>query len=84
MRLNLKAFSLATAIVVAIGTLILNVLSVLTGFAAEFFNLIAPFHPGYSNTILGAFIQALWMFAYGYVFGAALALLYNSMAKERK
>lgn len=82
MRLNVKAFALTTAIISGGLSLILNILSVLTGWAREFFELIAPFHPGYTHTLLGAFISTFWMFIYGYVFGAVFVLIYNSITKE--
>lgn len=82
MKLNLKAFALTASIMSGGLSLILNVLSVLTGYATEFFELIAPFHPGYSHTILGALISSLWMFIYGYVIGAVFARIYNAIAKE--
>lgn len=82
MKINLKAFALTIAIISAGLSLILNLLSVLTGWAKEFFELIAPFHPGYSHTLTGALISTSWMFIYGYIFGAVFALLYNSICKE--
>ncbi len=82
MRLDVKAFALTAAIIAGSLSLILNILSVLTGFAADFFLLIAPFHPGYTHTILGALVSTFWMFVYGYVVGAFFALVYNSITKE--
>jgi hypothetical protein len=81
MKLNLKAFALTAAIMAGGLSLALNILSVLTGFAADFFLLIAPFHPGYSHTLLGALISTFWMFIYGYIFGAVFAFIYNSLLK---
>jgi hypothetical protein len=63
-------------------SLMLNIFSVLTGWAREFFELIAPFHPGYTHTLSGALISTFWMFVYGYVVGAVFVLIYNSLAKE--
>jgi len=83
MRLNAKAFALTTAILLGIGSFLLTLLSVLTGFAREFFEIIAPFHPGYSHTILGALISMFWMFVYGYIVGTVFVLIYNSLIKER-
>ncbi|MDI6800993.1 MAG: hypothetical protein QMD01_02890 [Thermodesulfovibrionales bacterium] len=82
MKLNLKAFALTTAIMAGGASFVLNILSVLTGFATDFFLLIAPFHPGYSHTLLGALISTFWMIVYGYVIGAVFALIYNSFIKE--
>lgn len=82
MRLNLKAFALTTAIMAGGLSLALNILSVLTGWAKDFFHIIAPFHPGYSYTIPGAFISAFWMFIYGYILGAVFVLIHNFFSKE--
>lgn len=82
MKLNLKAFALTAAIMAGSLSLALNILSVITGFAAEFFLLIAPFHPGYSHTLLGAFISAFWMFIFGYILGAVFVSIYNSLIKK--
>jgi len=84
MRLDLKAFALATAIIAGGLSLMLNILSVLTGWAREFFHMIAPFHPGYSYTISGAFVSALWMFIYGYFLGAVFALIYNQSERNKE
>lgn len=82
MRINLKAFALTTAVISGGLSLILNIFSVLTGWAKEFFELIAPFHPGYTHTIAGAFISAFWMFIFGYILGAVFASIYNSLIKK--
>ncbi len=82
MRLNPRAFALTTAIIAGGLSLVLNILSVLTGWARDFFYIIAPFHPGYSFTVPGAFVGAFWMFIYGYILGAVFAFIYNLISKE--
>jgi len=87
MKLNGKAFALAAAILSGVASFLLTLLSVLTGFAEDFFDIIAPFHPGYSpykHSFIGALISGIWMFIYGYILGAVFALLYNSLVKEAK
>ena len=84
MKLNLKAFALTASIMSGGLSLILNVLSVLTGYAREFFEIIAPFHPGYTHTILGALISAFWMFIYGLIAGALFAAVYNTLLKGKE
>jgi hypothetical protein len=84
MRLNVKAFALTTAILSGTGSFLLTLLSVLTGFAREFFDIIAPFHPGYSHTFLGALISAFWMFIYGLIAGALFSSIYNSLLKKQE
>lgn len=82
MKLNVKAFALTTAMLSGAGSFVLTLLSVLTGFAKEFFEIIAPFHPGYSHTLAGAFISAFWMTIYGLIGGVLFASLYNSLLKD--
>jgi hypothetical protein len=81
-QLNVKAFALSTALISGTLGLVLNILSILTGWAKEFFELIAPFHPGYSHTFWGALISAFWMFVYGYIVGAVFVFIYNFSAKD--
>ena len=84
MRLNVKAFALTAALLSGAGSFALTLLSVLTGFAKEFFELIAPFHPGYTHTISGVFITTLWMFIYGLIAGVLFSSLYNSFLKRKE
>ena len=84
MKLNIKAFALTAAILSGAGSFALTLLSVLTGYAKEFFELIAPFHPGYSHTIVGAFISSFWMFIYGLIAGALFAAVYNTLLKGKE
>ncbi|MBI5205131.1 MAG: hypothetical protein HZA11_09455 [Nitrospirae bacterium] len=84
MKLNLKAFALTTAILSGAGSFVLTLSSVLTGFAKEFLELIAPFHPGYTHTISGVFISAFWMFIYGLIAGVLFSSLYNSFLKGKE
>lgn len=82
MRLNVKAFALSAALISGTLSLVLNILSVLTGWAKEFFELIAPFHPGYSHTFLGVLISTFWMTVYGLIAGFLFSTIYNSILKK--
>jgi len=82
MQLNAKAFALTAAILLGVGSFLLTLLSVLTGFAMGFFDIIAPFHPGYSHTVWGAVISAFWMTIYGLVAGFLFSTIYNAILKE--
>lgn len=84
MRLNVKAFALTTAILAGAGSFALTLFSVLTGFAKDFFELIAPFHPGYTHTISGVFISTFWMFIYGLIVGVLFSSIYNSFLKGKE
>ncbi len=82
MKLDVKAFTLASGIASGIVSLLISLFSVLTGRGLQFLEIIAAFHPGYTPTVLGAVISAIWMLVYGLIVGALFAYIYNSFAKE--
>lgn len=82
MKLDVKAFALASGISSGISSLIVALYAVLTGRGLQFMEMLTPFHPGYTPTILGAVISAIWMLVYGLIVGALFAYIYNSFAKE--
>ena len=82
MKLDVKAFALAGGIVSGISSLVVALFAVFTGQGLQFLEIIAPFHPGYTPTVLGAVISAIWMLIYGLIVGALLAYIYNYFAKE--
>lgn len=82
MKLNVKAFALASAIVSWVGSLVTSLFVVFTGQGRQYLEMLAPLHPGgYSPTILGAVIGSAWMFIYGLILGTLFAYIYNRMAK---
>ena len=82
-RLNsYKAFTLASGITSGISSLVVALFVVLTGRGLQFLEIIAAFHPGYTPTVLGAVISAIWMLIYGLIVGALFAYIYNYFAKE--
>jgi hypothetical protein len=84
MQLNVKALALASGIVIGTFSFVAAEVAVLTGSGLDYITLTGPLHPGFSPTPLGAVILAIWMFVYGLIGGAALALIYNYVAKEEK
>lgn len=83
MRLDTKAFALASAIVSWIGSLVTSLFVVFTGQGSQYLEMLAPFHPGgYSPTVLGAVIGSVWMFIYGLILGTLFAFIYNQIAKS--
>jgi hypothetical protein len=82
MKLDVKGFALASGIVSGISNLVVTLFAVMTGQGLQFFEILAPFHPGYSPTILGAIIASIWMVIYGLIVGALFAYIYNYFAKE--
>jgi len=82
MKLDVKAFALATGIVSGISNLVMALFAIFTGQGLQFFEILAPFHPGYTPTVLGAVFGSVWMVIYGLIIGALLAYTYNYFAKD--
>lgn len=82
MKLDVKAFALASGVVSGIISLVVALFVVLTERGLKFLEMVAAFHPGYTPTVLGAVISAIWMLIYGLIVGALFAYVYNSFAKE--
>ena len=83
MKLDVKAFTLASGIVSGIVSLVWVLFVVLTGRGLQFMEIIAAFHPGYTPTVLGAVISAIWMLIYGLIVGALFAYIYNYLQKNK-
>lgn len=82
MKLDVKAFTLASGIVSSISSLVTALFMVLTGQGLQFLEMLAAFHPGYTPTVFGAVVIAIWMLIYGLILGALFAYIYNYFAKE--
>ena len=81
MKLDVKAFALASGIVSWIVSLLMALFVVYSGQGSRYLEMVAPFHPGYSPTVLGAVIASIWMLIYGLIVGAVFAYVYNHFAK---
>jgi len=75
-KLNVWAFSGASLITWTIGIVLLGVIS-LFGWATPLVSSISSLYIGYSVTLVGIFIGALWAALDGFVFGLIFALTYN-------
>ena len=84
MKLNVKALSVAIGIVIGLASLIVGEAAVFTGVGLDYVNIAGPLHPGYSPTPLGAFIMAIWMFIFGLIGGALVAVIYNYFEGDEK
>jgi len=84
MKLNVKALSLASGIVIGVYSFVVSEAAVFTGVGLEYVSITGPLHPGYSPTPLGALILAFWMFIYGLISGALFAAIYNFFEMEDK
>ncbi|MDD5019540.1 MAG: bacteriophage holin [Candidatus Omnitrophica bacterium] len=81
MKLDVKAFGLAAGVIWALGVFLAGVLSALTGWGMGFVGLLCGFYLGYSPTILGSAIGAVWAFVDGLAGGLLFAWLYNKLVK---
>lgn len=85
MKLNAKAFGLACGIIWAGAILVMTIVSSLTdtvptaydGYAGQFIKGLVSIYPGYSISLLGALIGALWGGLTDFIFGAIFAWFYN-------
>lgn len=79
--LNAKALAITAGIFGAVFAGGIVVVSLLTGYAADYLTLVGPLHPWYAYSYLGALILAVEHFVVcfigAYIFGA----LYNVFAK---
>ncbi|MDH3297759.1 MAG: hypothetical protein OEM23_04590 [Gemmatimonadota bacterium] len=77
MRLQTRAFAIASGYVTAASVFVLTLLLLLGGYAAEDVPVLAAVLFGYSVSVPGAFIGGMWAFGYGFLFGSATAFAYN-------
>ncbi len=80
MELRARAFGLAVGIAWGLGIFIVTIWAVLLG-TGNTLRLLSTFYYGYSVDIDGAFVGLFWGFVDGFLFGAAVAWLYNMLQK---
>lgn len=76
MRLNTSAFGIGGGSIAATAVFVLTFLLLVRGFGGTRV-LAESFLFGYSVSVAGAFIGAMWAYAYGFVFGVLFAFVYN-------
>lgn len=81
--LNTKNFALAGGILWAICMLVLTLLSLYTGYAAEFMRLFSGVYPGYDISVSGSLIGAAYGFIDAFVGLYIFAWLYNKLNKNK-
>lgn len=77
MRLNTRAFATASAAVSSAAVFGLTVLFLVGPGDPADLSILSGFLFGYSVTPAGAFVGALWAWAYGFGLGGTLAFVYN-------
>jgi hypothetical protein len=83
MTLNPKNFGLAGGILWGLCMLVITLISVETGYAAGFLNMMASIYPGYSISLLGSVIGLVYGFIDGFIGLYIFAWLYNWLEKKK-
>ena len=76
-RLNPKACGLAFGILWAAGVVFMGLLAMVCSWAQPFVNVLSAMYVGYSATIVGCLIGAIWGFLDAFIGGFLFAWLYN-------
>jgi len=77
MRLQTRAFAVASGYVATASVFLVTLLLLLGGYSTEQVPFLKAVLFGYSISVPGAFIGGMWAFAYGFLLGAGLAFAYN-------
>ena len=79
MKLDAKSLGLSAAILWSVILFLMTILSIYTGYAAGFLEMIAGIYPGYRISWPGAFAGIILGFIDGFIGGYLLAWLYNRL-----
>jgi hypothetical protein len=80
-KLDIRAFSLAAGILWSVSVFLMGMTATTCSWAGKFVAALGVFYVGYSATILGSFIGAVWGFFDAAIGCAVFAWLYNKLAK---
>ncbi|MFQ5679534.1 MAG: hypothetical protein ACE5HP_08740 [Gemmatimonadota bacterium] len=83
MRLNTRAFAIAGGAVASGATFVVTLLWLIRPGALETPSFLGALLFGYSVSVAGAFIGAMWSYMYGFLLAAAFAFAYNMAAAPR-
>ncbi|MFN2602139.1 MAG: hypothetical protein ABR582_05205 [Gemmatimonadaceae bacterium] len=83
LKLNARAWGVALGLLLGLGLALATIVLVLRGGAAvgPHLSLVGVFLPGYSVSILGAFIGFAYLFVIGYAIGLLIGSVYNKLAR---
>ena len=82
MRLNARAWGIATGLLLGGGLFLATIFLVIRGgpMVGQHLSLLRAFFPGYSVTWLGAFVGFVYAFVIGYGLGRIIGYVYNRLA----
>jgi hypothetical protein len=81
-ELSVKALSLGIGGTCALYLLMLGLASMF-GWGTNLVEMISPVYIGYSSTLIGSIIGALWGFVDGAIGGAIIAIIYNAVVRKK-
>jgi len=80
-RLHVVAFGLALGITWAIGMFAIGLTALYFNYGSSFVAGMGDFYIGYTPTLMGAAIGAVWGFVDMFILGVVIAFFYNRFAK---
>ena len=85
LRLNSKAWGVATGLLAGLSLLTATLFLVLKGgeHVGQHLGLLSVYFPGYSVTLGGAFVGFVYLFVIGYALGRLIGFVYNVAAMPR-
>lgn len=85
LRLNSKAWGVATGLLAGLSLFIATIALVVKGgpVVGPHLGLLSQYLPGYSVTTLGAFVGFVYLFVFGYALGRLIGYVYNMGASPR-
>jgi len=79
-KLSVKGLALSIGILWAIGIFLMGIAATVSGWGDSLVNLISSLYVGYSASLAGSIIGAIWALIDGLICGALIAWLYNRFA----
>lgn len=76
-KLSVKGLALSIGILWAIGIFLMGIAATVSGWGNGLVNLISSLYVGYSASLAGSIIGAIWALIDGLICGALIAWLYN-------
>ena len=81
MKMNVKAFALALGVLWSVSVLLMGLLAMVCSWALPFVDAVSVIYRGYTATVVGSVIGAVWAFFDGFIGGFFFAWLYNKFSK---
>ena len=81
MKLDAKALGLSMGIFCAASMTLLTILSLATGLGRGYLASVMSIYPGYTISLAGIVVGAIYSVIYGFITGYAVAYIYNKLAK---